>query len=108
VPQTFDPYAVQVDNCIRNNNGTVTGPNSVDQNPDIEIVPCTTADSYQVIKIVKGGDLVRNAQGQLDRDTTAPAACKDTGYKYWYAYDANEDAKDLFFCLIAAGAAAGS
>jgi hypothetical protein len=99
----FDPYAVKANDCIRNNNGNVPSPDAVDANPDIEIVPGTTGGSYKVLKIVKGDDLVRNAQGKLDRDTTAPAACGDTAYKYWYAYDADDDSQDLFFCLVAAG-----
>jgi hypothetical protein len=100
---TFDPYAVEVDDCIRNNNGNVPNPDNVDANPDIDIVPCATDGSFKVIKIVVGDQLKRNAQGELDRDTTAPAACGDTPYKYWYAYDANDDTQDLFFCLVAAG-----
>ena len=102
-PPQFDPYAVKVTDCIRNNNASVPSPDVVDPDPDIEIVPCTTKDSYKVIKIVVGEDLVENAQDKLDRDTTAPAACADTSYKYWYAYDATDDTQDLFFCLIAAG-----
>lgn len=103
-PAQFDPYAVEVDNCIRNRNtANVPTPDDVDPNPDIEIVPCTTDDSYKVIKIVEGEQLKENAQGELDRDTTAPDACGDTPYKFWYAYDATDDTQDLFFCLVAAG-----
>jgi hypothetical protein len=96
----FDPYAVKQDQCIRNNNGNVPDPNTVDPNPQIEIVPCTTEESYRVIKIVKGEELLENADGKLDQNTTAPAACKDTGYKFWYAYDATDNTQDLFFCLV--------
>jgi hypothetical protein len=103
-PAQFDPYAVKQDDCIRNNNGQVPDPNTVDPNPQIEIVPCETADSYKVIKIVKGEELLENADGKLDQNTTAPAACKDTGYRFWYAYDATDNTQDLFFCLVAADA----
>jgi hypothetical protein len=103
-PSQFDPYAVEQDNCIRNNSGNVPDPNTVDPNPQIEIVPCTTADSYKVIKIVKGEGLLENPEGKLDQKTTAPAACKDTGYEFWYAYDATDNTQDLFFCLVPAGA----
>jgi hypothetical protein len=98
----FDPYAVQPDNCLRNNNGDVPDPNTVDPHPQIEIVPCTTEGSYRVIKIVKGEELLENPDGKLDQNTTAPAACKDTGYKFWYAYDATDNTQDLFFCLVSA------
>jgi hypothetical protein len=101
-PAQFDPYAVKPDDCIRNNSGNVPDPNTVDPNPQIEIVPCTTEESYKVVKIVKGEELLENPDGKLDQNTTAPAACKDTGYKFWYAYDATDNTQDLFFCLVSA------
>jgi len=104
----FDPYEVGINDCLINRNGGVSTPDTVDANPDIELVPCTTNGSYKVIKVVMGEDLKENPQHQLDRDTTAPAACGDTPYKYWYAYDSDDDTRDLFFCLVQAGSEAGS
>jgi hypothetical protein len=98
-PAQFDPYAIKEQDCIRNRNATVPNPDVVDSNPDIEIVPCTTIGSFRVVRIVQGEQLIENPEGKLDRKTTAPAACKDTGYEFWYAYDATDNTQDLFFCL---------
>ena len=87
------PYNVDINDCIVNN-GT-------EDDPDVEVVPCATANSFKVIKIVTGAGLVENAEGKFDRDTTSVAACQGTSYEFWYGYqDTLDEAKDVFFCMV--------
>jgi hypothetical protein len=94
----FSPYAVKVNDCIRNNSPSPR-PTGVDENPEIAIVECSADDSYKVVAIFQGEDLAESQAGKLD-DFTAAQSCRGTGYGFWYAYDDNaDDTKDLLFCL---------
>jgi hypothetical protein len=105
---TFDPYTVKLNDCIRNAN-ELPSPDTVDPSPVLEVVPCSTAKSYKVIKIVQGVQLKENAARTLDGDTTAVDACAGTAYRYWYAYDdRNDDAKDILYCMVASAPSTGS
>jgi hypothetical protein len=93
----FDPYAVKVDDCLRNNNPVPTYP-AVDTRPDLQIVPCDTDGALRVTKVVTGGELVKNAQGDVDGEASAKAACPS--FKFWYVKEGTDDAQDLVLCIV--------
>lgn len=88
----FDAHTIVAGDCLLNK-GTA-------DDPDMQLVPCTTPKSYKVIKVDQGAGIPEGPDGKFDRDTTSVAVCKDTNYESWYAYDdENNDAKDVFFCM---------
>jgi hypothetical protein len=90
-PAAFDPQAVQTGQCLFNN-GT-------DAAPQMQVVPCSTAQAYKVNKIDRGKDLVEGPDGKFDRNTATAVGCVGNGLYYYGYKDPFDDAKDLFFCM---------
>jgi hypothetical protein len=90
---TFVASAVKVGDCLLN---TGTG-----NSPAMKVVDCSTAKSYEVLKITAGESIPEGPNGKFDADHTGATVCAGTGYTAWYAWDSTEDKNDYFFCLSA-------
>jgi hypothetical protein len=91
-PAAFDPHTVRVGDCLLNR-GT-------DDDPDVEVTPCSTAKSFKVIKISTGTKIPEGPDGKFNQEVTSVAECQGTGFQSWYGYQhPTDDALDLFFCL---------
>jgi hypothetical protein len=86
----FDAHKVGVGDCLINNGSS--------DDPVMQVVACSTAKSYKVIKVRQGADIPEGPDGKLG-DQTSVDVCKDTNFESWYAYDEENDINDVFFCM---------
>ncbi|MFC7481839.1 hypothetical protein ACFQX7_19825 [Luedemannella flava] len=85
----FNPFTVQVDDCVAN-----AGTNA---KPKMSVVECTPG-VYKVIKIFTGTAIKQNDDDKLT-DQEAQNTCKGTGFTFFYKnnYDGLEN--DIVFCM---------
>jgi hypothetical protein len=100
-PTRLDLSKVVQGDCIMNV-GTATA-------PVMQSTACTTANSFKVLRVMRGATIPRAADGSLDRNTTSPQVCAGLQYDNYYAFWEDDDrTKDVFLCLAANGAATTS
>jgi hypothetical protein len=91
----WDPATVKVGDCLINK-GTPT-------NLDMHVAPCSTANTYKVLRVVTGASIPEGPRDVFD-DTTSLAECANTNSNNWYGYqDDHDDNKDIFLCLLKSG-----
>jgi len=92
VPGTpkFNPHAVAEGGCLRNY-GT-------DKNPEMRQVECGK-NAFKVLKIARGENLPKNAEGKFDEFAAAQACSGVNGYKNYYAFNSDNNTQDLIFCM---------
>jgi len=103
-PSVFDPLVVNVGDCLINDNpGDPNNPNDPKhKNPKMRVLACGSAGTYEVLKIVEGGDIPQDGDGVLSV-AEAQEACKGSGYTNYYQSDNDGTDRDLVFCMKKSG-----
>jgi hypothetical protein len=87
-----DRDRAQVGQCMVNN-GTAIDPN-------MALATCTAANSYTVVKVVRGNDVPRDSNNEVEPKSAAAAVCAGQKYDNFYAYwDSNAPAQNVILCL---------
>jgi hypothetical protein len=87
----YRPELVEVGTCLTNR-GTI-------ERPQMWIVPCDRADTYEVLKVVKGADIPKDAAGAFTEEATATPVCADVPSDSWFGWNSPNDAQDHFYCM---------
>jgi hypothetical protein len=91
-PGAFDPFAVNVGDCLVNDNP------SDSKKPQMRVVECATAGSFEIIKIIEGEAIKQNGDGVLT-EPESQEACRGSGYSNYYQSDNDGAAQDIVFCM---------
>lgn len=89
----FQPEAVRVGDCLVNH-GT-------ERDPKMAIEPCENPGALRVLTVEQGANIPRNAEGQIDRGTTANTLCEgvENWDGSWFGWNSPNDELDFFYCL---------
>jgi hypothetical protein len=89
-PETFQAHTVTEGTCLVND--------GLDTKPKMRKAECAKG-AFKVLRIAKGADLPKNQQGKFDKYIAAQVCSGVNGYQNYYAFDAEDNTKDLIFCM---------
>lgn len=87
----FDATKVKVNECLFNRGADA-------RHADMITVPCSTANSYTVLKFFQGATIPKDSNGEATRDITAKQLC-DVSTDPFFWWNDSDDTRDVFLCL---------
>jgi hypothetical protein len=90
-PPAVFPYTAKAGDCVANVGS--------EQKPKMAPSPCTTPNSYKIVKIARGSSIPLGPGGTFDTNTTSAAVCAGIQFDTWYGYQVDNPDLNVFFCM---------
>jgi hypothetical protein len=70
------------------------------EHPDMQLAACTEANSYKIVKVVRGDLVPRDTSGGVEPKSASATVCASVKYDNFYVYwDTNASALNVVLCL---------